>query len=255
MSPAQSTVEIDGDAFKRAGQRVTAYRVKHTVRRHGRRYAMSQEELARRANVSAGCLAAFENGARRTTRAKIERIAAACEMSVDELLGPEPSTAALVLASSERRLDLVLTDEAFSIGRIFMIAHTDVRRNIVAVLHTHLAKRTDPVARALVAELCATAVWPLPFLECECDRNRQRGKMAAMWRVQDPAAIWKESIGWQFGELAEQFPEVAREMLDALRTLLASSSATDATPPSRINPDTRRIGRRTEEIAPLPGEE
>src|SRR5262245_8712000 len=86
---AQADPELDAMALPRAGARVTQYRLAHTKRRHGRRYSMTQDELARRAGVSTGCLQSFENATRRTGLAKIRRIAAACEMTLDELFAPE----------------------------------------------------------------------------------------------------------------------------------------------------------------------
>jgi transcriptional regulator with XRE-family HTH domain len=98
---------------------------------------MPQDALAKRAGVSPGCLRGFENGTRRTTRVKLERIAAACGMTFDILTAsataPPPAAA-----------DPVQTDETAAIACLFGWAHTGARMRVIAVLREHYAQRTDP---------------------------------------------------------------------------------------------------------------
>jgi len=223
MAPAQPDPEIDSEALKRAGHRVTQFRVAHTVRKNGRRYPMTQEELAKRARVSPGCLAAFENGARRTTLAKIKRIAAACGMTLDALIAPGGDASILPTP------DQVLTDEALAIARMFMIAHTEVRMRVIVVLRDHLIQRKDPVA---------ISAWTIVR---EAGTMPPLGPNVTIEPISSSRAtadlIWRESVARQFAEFAARAPGVAREMLELLRSSLASGEeATGKNPTTTTTP-------------------
>lgn len=132
--------------YQAAGARVTAYRRTHGTRdASGRRVPLSQVTLARRAGVSPGALAGFENGTRLTTRTIAAKIAAACELTLDQLFAPEDGAAPVPA--------LPLSDEAIEIAQWWTLANTDVRVDIRRQLVTHLASRQDLPPLAVVEKL------------------------------------------------------------------------------------------------------
>lgn len=154
---SSTPLPTDPAAWKRAGQRVVAFRAAHGTRKHGRRQPLTQAALAARAGVSQGCLQAFENGTRATRRESVTRIAAAVDLTVDQLFGsddaPAPTVAALEAGAAGHH-----TDEAIAIADLFTVAHTEVRTLIKQQLVDHVAHRRDYVAVALLQRLRATGV-------------------------------------------------------------------------------------------------
>lgn len=143
--PAPRQWTDDLEALARAGRRVIAYRAAHGTMRHRKRIPMTQVEFAKKAGVSVGCVAAFETGLRSTRRDSVRRIAAACDLTVDELLADDVPAAARPAPLEAPGF----TDEVLAIARIFDLAHTEVRVRVKAILLEHLAQRTDRPGVAL----------------------------------------------------------------------------------------------------------
>jgi transcriptional regulator with XRE-family HTH domain len=124
----------DPSVLLRAGKRVTAFRILHSVLHGRRKQPMTQVELARKAGVSVGCLQAFEGGIRVTRPDNIRRIAEACDMTVDALFADDapPATAADEF-----------TDETLDVARMFELAHAELKIEIKKLLVAHLSQRTD----------------------------------------------------------------------------------------------------------------
>jgi transcriptional regulator with XRE-family HTH domain len=115
----------------------------HGVRKAGRFYPLSQAALAQRAHVSVGCLQTFERGTRRTTGARLHQIAAACELTVDQLLAPDDAPRQVFVSS---------TREASAIADMFLVAVTEVRGEVKRRLHVYCwLRRDDPTVATILA--------------------------------------------------------------------------------------------------------
>jgi transcriptional regulator with XRE-family HTH domain len=149
----------DPAAWKRAGQRVANYRAAHGTRKHGRRQPLTQAALAERVGVSQGCLQAFENATRATRRESVTRIAAAVDLTVDQLFAPgSDAPAPNVAFEAGMAIAGHHTDEALAIADLFTVAHTEVRTLIKQQLVDHVAHRRDYVAVAMLQRLRAAGV-------------------------------------------------------------------------------------------------
>lgn len=151
-------MQLDDATWARARARVLAYRIDHGVARGARRYPMTQDILAGRANISPGCLRGFENGTRRTTRATMERIAKGCDLTFDELIAPDAADDPVVPAFDADRIGL--TDEAIAVARMFAIAHTEIRLRVLLILRDHFVNRTDRVGKALAQHVMPAVAPP-----------------------------------------------------------------------------------------------
>jgi transcriptional regulator with XRE-family HTH domain len=168
--PAPKPWTDDPSARARAGRRLIEYRAAHGVERNQKRLPMTQEEFARRAGVSIGCIAGFEAGHRSTRAESLRRIAEACGLTVEQLFAPEPEPARGHVGVEEH-----LTDEAITIARIFALAHTEVRARVKAELLEHLAQRTDRPAVALRDALTSTGPEPVTRKEAQAPGNGTTG--------------------------------------------------------------------------------
>lgn len=162
----------DPARWRLAGERVIEYRRAHGVKKNGRRQPMTQEVLAKRAGVSQGCLQAFENNTRATQFENVQRIAAAVEMTLDQLFAPgnvafELGRARALVADSSIFVSSAEADgpysvEANAVRKLFVVAFTRERLFVLMHLVTHVKNRTDPAAIAMVEELQLAGLEPIP---------------------------------------------------------------------------------------------
>lgn len=94
------------------------------------------------------------------------RIAAACELTFDQLIAPTavpipsppPDFVVTAVADVDAMERLTLTDEAFAIARLFSVAHTEVRIHVKQLLRDHVTQRTDSRARRVVQTIPVTVL-------------------------------------------------------------------------------------------------
>jgi transcriptional regulator with XRE-family HTH domain len=125
-----------------AGRRVLAYRLTHQVSRNNKLQPMTQAEFARRAGVSVGCLAMMETGTRTPRWTSLQKIAAAAELTVDQLLAPldEPAPA--------KPSDLVR-----GIADLLEAADPAFQQEIKRQVLSHLLSSTTEGARRVIEQL------------------------------------------------------------------------------------------------------
>jgi len=153
LARVRRELTIDPARLRLAGKRVQQYRMDHPTLRRGRHYPMTQIALADKAGVSVGCLQGFETGTRITRPDQFQRIAQACDLTVEQLLAEAPAPAPPSVAASP----MILIDEAHDIAQMFMLAHTEVRLAVKTLLREHFAQRSsDPAAQALVQQLATS---------------------------------------------------------------------------------------------------
>ena len=165
---AFSPLPTDPAAWRRAGERVVAYRRAHGEKKNGRRQPLTQADLAKRAGVSQGCLQAFENSTRATQHESVQRIATAVGRTVAQLFAPEAAevdrvraTLADTLFGRGAEADGPFAIEANAVRQLFMIAFTRDRMHVYVYLVEHIKRRTDPAAVSAYQSLQLAGLEPL----------------------------------------------------------------------------------------------
>jgi transcriptional regulator with XRE-family HTH domain len=143
-----------------------AYRRAHPEKKHGRRQPLSQQELAKRAGVSPGCLQAFENNTRATQRESVQRIAAAVGLSLGELFAPDH--AGDVARVQHRFAGMMFDDpeesdniEGNAMKKMFLRMLTPARMAFWTDAVNHFKGRRDPAALDMIQELQIAGLEPL----------------------------------------------------------------------------------------------
>lgn len=167
---AFTPLPTDPAAWKRAAERVVAWRRAHDTKKHGRRVPLSQAALAERAGVSQGCLQAFENSARATQHESVMRIANAIGLSVEQLFAPEGGAPEIkrvqakladTLYGSGAEADGPFTVEANAVRQLYSVAFTRLRMTVYVMLVEHIKHRADPAALDAYRSLQLAGLEPL----------------------------------------------------------------------------------------------
>jgi transcriptional regulator with XRE-family HTH domain len=147
VSVASSVNNGDAVGYARAGKRVFEWRQAHddrgAVRAGNKTKAMSQIVLAKRADVSVGCLQGLEQGSRATRDENLEKIARAIGLTAAELVSDDPTEIAAAVPDTRA---LGLRDEDFEIAHLFHNANTDVRVAVRSQLRTDAYRASQPRA-------------------------------------------------------------------------------------------------------------